>query len=178
MMKIQDLFSNDELNLLQLRADRIAAPVSQDDQVGRIHVLTTTLGQEKYAFPIEAIAAVYDDVLIIPVPSVPSFVAGVANVRGHIVSVLNFGSLVGLGSTTSESAAMLVVDSDDGNVGLRVESIGEVVELAANQMNPIPANMNLEHPEYFQGIFLDGTTLVNVKTMLSDARLLVGASAP
>lgn len=175
-MKLQNHFSNEELNLLQLRAERIAATVSQDDQAGYIHVLTTTLGQEKYAFPIEAIAAVYDDVLIIPVPSVPGFVAGIANVRGHIVSVLNFSSLVGLGSVESESAAMLVIDSDDGNVGLRVESIGEVMELSTNEMNPVPANMNLDHPEYFQGLFLDGTTLVNVKTMLSDARLLVDAS--
>ena len=45
-MNIQDLFSAEELKLLQLRADRVAIPITEDEKTGRIAVLTTTIGKE------------------------------------------------------------------------------------------------------------------------------------
>lgn len=172
-MQLQEIFAPEELKLLQQRAERIAVPITEDDKSGRISVLTVLVRQEKYAFPIAAIKAVYKEVLIIPVPGVPAFVAGIANVRGHIVSVLDLASLMGLGITTSESGAMLVIDNAGGSLGMRVEAIGEVVELPLNQMNDIPANMNLDHQDYFRGVFLDGTALLNVNVLLADRRLQI-----
>ncbi len=175
-MNIQDLFSGEELRLLQLRAERVATPIAEEDKAGSIAVLTTTIGKEHYALPIDTITAVYDDVLIIPVPGVPGFVAGIANVRGHIVSVLNLGSVLGLKSEGKATSAMFVSETEAGSIGLCVESIGEVVELPTSQMNATPTNMNLDHPEYFQGIFLDGTALLNVNAILADPRLMVDDS--
>lgn len=172
-MNIQDLFSGDELKQLQLRAERVAVPINEDEKTGCISVLTTTLGSERYAIPIESITAVYDDVLIIPIPGVPAFVAGIANVRGRIVSVLNMSSLLGLKVETGICVVMFVVEAEAGSIGICVESIGEVLDLPMNQMNTTPANLNLDHPEYFQGIFLDGTALINMDAILSDPRIIV-----
>ena len=174
-MNIQDLFSAEELKLLQLRADRVAIPITEDDKAGRIAVLTTTIGKECYALPIDSITAVYDDVLIVPVPGVPSFVAGIANVRGHIVSVLDLRAILGLKSE-GITGAMFVTETKAGSIGLCVEAIGEVVELPLNQLNDTPTNINVDHLEYFQGIFLDGTALLNVTAILADPRLMVDDS--
>lgn len=172
-MNIQDLFTGEALKQLQLRAERVAIPIIEADKTGCISVLTTTIGSERYAIPIESITAVYSDVLIIPVPGVPTFVAGIANVRGHIVSVLYMSSLLGLKVEIALRAAMFVVEAEAGSIGICVESIGEVLDLPMKQMNTTPTNLNLDHPEYFQGIFLDGTALINVHAILSDPRIIV-----
>ncbi|MCA0456532.1 MAG: chemotaxis protein CheW [Chloroflexi bacterium] len=177
MMNIQDLFSGEELKLLQLRAERVGIPMHEDDKLGRISVLTTAINKERFAIPIDSITSVYDDVLIIPIPGVPGFIAGITNVRGHIISVLNLGSVLGLKTETILHGAMLVTETQNGSIGLCVEAVGEAVELPLNQMNPTPTNLNLDHPEYFQGIFLDGTALLHIHAILADPRLIVDDSA-
>lgn len=176
-MHLKEVFSPEELRLLQQRAERIAVPITEDDSSGRVAVLTVIIRQERYAFPIAGVRAVYKEVLTIPVPGVPAFVAGIANIRGHIVSVLDLGALMGLGGLESESGAMLVVDNAGGSIGMHVEAIGEVVELPMSQLNPIPSSMSLEHQEYFQGVFHDGTALLDVRKLLADPRIQVDQSA-
>lgn len=176
-MQLQDLFTTDEIEILRLRADRIAAPIEEDDKTGRIAALIASMGGETYALPIDAITVTLRNFTIIPIPCVPPFVAGVANVRGHIISVLDLAVLLGLQSSDrTTSGVLVVVQADDITVGFHVEAIGEVIELSANEMAPISPTINLSHPEYFHGIFPDGTGLLNITAILHDPRLVLDES--
>jgi purine-binding chemotaxis protein CheW len=173
-MQLQTIFTREEWEILQLRAERVAAPLQEDDRAGYLTALIAVLRQEKYALPLDTITAVYERVVIVPVPCVPNFVAGIANVRGHILTVLDLAALLGLeSSNNSAESAMLVTEADDGSIGFRVEAIGEVVELPMSQVNPVPTNMNIAQAEYLQGIFPDGTALLNLKAILNDSRLII-----
>ncbi len=173
-MSLQDLFSEKELALLRQRAERVAAPLRDERSRDRLTALIVMMHGEKYALPIDLITVVYRDVVVIPVPCVPNFVAGMANVRGHLVSVLDLAAVLGVeGANNDAESALVVAAAADANIGLRVEVVGEVVDLAISQMNPVPPNMNLAQAEYLQGIFPDGTALLNLKAVLDDKRLVV-----
>ena len=173
-MQLQELFSQEEMALLQARAERVATPLQPKDKEGDINVLLVIMQGETYGLLLEAITAVYQDVTIIPIPCAPNFVAGIANVRGHLVSILDLAMLLGLeGSSNTSGAGLIVAEFEDAHIGFRVEVIGEVVELSTAGMNPVPANMNLAHPQYLRGIFPDGTALLDMKSVLNDPRLAV-----
>lgn len=173
-MSLHELFSEEDLALLRQRAERVAAPLRDEHSSDRMTALIVIMRGEKYALPINLITLVYSDVVIISVPCVPEFVAGIANVRGHLVSVLELSAILGVERTENSSEnALVVAEAGDASIGFRAQAVGEVVELPLNEMNPVPANMNLAHPEYLRGIFSDGVALLDLKSILEDERLKV-----
>lgn len=175
-MKLDELFTQEELEILQMRAARVAAPLQEEDRTGHITALIVVIHHETYALPIESIKAVYQSINIVPVPCVPNIVAGIANVRGHLISVLDLAAVLGLESGNASECGLVIADAGDSSIGFRVPTIGEVVDLPMSQMNPIPANMNVGQAEYLQGIFPDGTALLNLQAVLEDPRLVVDDS--
>ena len=176
-MPLHEMFSPEEMELLQLRAQRVAAPLQEKDKAGHLTALVAIMRGEKYALPIDAITVVYQNVDIIPVPCVPDFVAGIANVRGHLVSVLDLAAFLGLDSYDHTGGATLVVArAGDASIGFVVEAIGEVIELPMSQINFVSANMNLDQADSIQGIFPDGSVLLNMKAVLEDPRLVIDES--
>src|SRR4051812_37898715 len=82
-------FSETDLQILRTRAER-AARVQQDEgQVELLTVLSVTVGSERYALPIDAVSSVYEGLVLTHVPCVPAGIAGITNVRGRIVLVLD-----------------------------------------------------------------------------------------
>lgn len=154
-----------------------ADPNSQAD-AEVVTVLIAAIQHERYALPIAEITAVYQNAVIVPVPCTPEFIAGITNVRGHVLSVVDLGLLLGLpGGDDSADAALIVAEADDDSIGFRVEAIDEIVELALSSLNPITPTMNLGQAQYLRGIFPDGTALLDVNAILDDPRL-AGDGAP
>lgn len=172
-MLLHELFSEEEFAILQQRAKRVAAPIQEERRSDSISALRVSICGEQYALPINSITLVYRDIAIVPVPCVPNFVAGIANVRGHLITVLDLASLLGLESDDAPVADLVMAKASDAVTGFRVETIGEVVELAADQINSVTTNMNLAHAAYLQGILPDGTALLNIEAILEDPRLIV-----
>jgi purine-binding chemotaxis protein CheW len=176
-MQLQELFSTEEMEILRLRADRIAAPLQEEDKTGHIAALIALMRGETYALPIDAITVTLRSFAIVPIPCVPKFVAGVANVRGHLVSVLDLAALLGLQSTDGTvDGVLVVVQADEINIGFHVEAIGDVIELSANDMTPVSPTINLTHPEYLDGIFPGGVGLLNIEAILRDPGLVIDES--
>src|SRR5262245_5109120 len=93
-MSIYEHFSDTERAVLQARAERAARTLRSDEAEERLNTLLVKLGGETYALPIEAVIAVYEAMLVVPVPCTPPFLAGITNIRGHIIPVLDLGHLL------------------------------------------------------------------------------------
>src|SRR5215216_5720695 len=94
-MSIHEHFTERELKILQARAERAASAAQRDDvEKTEIRALQCTLGSESYALPVEFVRAVYENVTVVPVPCTPRFVAGIANIRGRIMPVLDLATLL------------------------------------------------------------------------------------
>jgi purine-binding chemotaxis protein CheW len=179
-MSLYDQFSPKEIEVLLRRAER-AAHASQDTQAGGvlINALVVSLGREQYALPLEALSAAYEvnvnlTTPIVPVPCAPAFVAGVANVRGRVIPVIDLAALLGVpGDETAESASLIIVSSDQMSLALRVGIIGDAIVIRQRELVPVPETLDLAKPGYLQGTLPDGTGLLDLDAILNDPALIV-----
>lgn len=173
-MRIYEQFSEKELEILEARAKQIARK-SNDDQEGEITtVLTVGIGEEKYGLPVEALTVVQEDIPVIPVPCVPSFVAGIANIRGHIIPVIDLAVLLDVsGNTATDIGSLIVATNDQVNVALHVETVGEVVSLWVDDLFLTSSINNTAQNPYVRSMTSDGMGILDIETILNDPALVI-----
>ena len=173
-MSVFDQFSAEELTILKQRADRVARSSHDDEQNTIVSALTVQLHDENYAIPIDDLTAVYTEGIIVPVPWTPPYVSGIANIRGRIVTVLNLGILLDIPDHNSlELGPLIVASNDELTLAFGVSKVGDVLNFAGHEIEPVPQNLEGKHISYYQGVLRDGTTVLNIKAILSDPGLIV-----
>ncbi len=101
--------------------------------------LTFTLHGQCYGVPIATVREINRLTAISPVPQVPAYVAGVMNLRGKVVPVVDLNKRFGFreGIRTKETC-VIVIEGVTGHVGTIVDSVSGVVDLAAVAIEPAP----------------------------------------
>jgi purine-binding chemotaxis protein CheW len=112
-----------------LARDPEAAPQSSID------VMLFELGGEEYAVELSELRATQPAHGITSVPSTPPHIAGVLNVRGEIVTVLDLAAVLGLTGVRSNNPHVLLADGPDGQVGLLVDGVLGVHEVPAESFS-------------------------------------------
>jgi chemotaxis signal transduction protein len=168
-MRIYEHFSEEELAILRARTQRIAASSRLEAAEEALTVLMVKVHTESYALPIEVIDAVYADIYITPVPNVPSFALGITNIRGHLVFVLDLGTILGLPGVEGQTADLPVIalESDLG-VAFQVDAVEGIERLATATLTNTLPNLALVQKTYLQGLSPDGKALLNVQAILDD----------
>lgn len=87
------------------------------------------------------------------VPHSPSFVRGVINLRGEVVTVVDMRQVLGLAPVEITKGSRNVVIHFGGElVGLMVDRIGDVLTIADDEISPPPAHIRgIEH-KCFRGV--------------------------
>jgi purine-binding chemotaxis protein CheW len=172
-------FSEQELEILRARAERAAAAEEKVTAEQTVTVVYTTLGSESYALSVECLRAVYKNVTVVPIPCTPSFVAGIANIRGRITPVLDLAVVLNVPPVATDGAkSLLVIARGDLIMALRVDDVGEIEMLTVRTLIPLPSDGRILASEvYLQGMFPNGATLLDVDALLNDPRLVVDHAA-
>jgi purine-binding chemotaxis protein CheW len=171
-MSIYERFSEEELEILRERAERAAKATKGRDAESLRAVLQIRLGDESYGLPIENLVAVYQGVNVVPVPCVPAYVAGIANIRGRIMPVLDLAVLLGAPNGKQTDASSLVVTATDSvSLAFRVETIGDSMTVKTDDLSSLSAEMSSAHTKYLYGILPDGTALANLEAILDDPEI-------
>ncbi len=175
-MSFYDRFAEDEQALLRLRAERAAlTSLDTPEVLASIDTLVVMLGDEPYGLPLQALTAAYQVTTpIVPVPCTPPFIAGVANIRGHVVPVINLAVLLGVSSTAaSDFAAMVVAANDEMTVAFHVSAIGNAILVKVGELVPVPELFDLAQKDYVRGALPDGTIVLNLDAILNDPALII-----
>jgi purine-binding chemotaxis protein CheW len=106
------------------------------------------------------------------VPGAPSYVLGIMNLRGRIVTIIDLGKKLGLGeSKKTEQSRIIIVNSREENIGLLVDRIADVVTTRWEDVDPTPSNIKGIKGKYFHGVCKAGKELVailDIDTVLGD----------
>ncbi|MBF0495557.1 MAG: chemotaxis protein CheW [Deltaproteobacteria bacterium] len=78
---------------------------------------------------------------ITPVQHAPAYVRGLINLRGQPVTVFDMGVRLGLEARKIDDETNNIILEND-LVGLLVDSIGEVIPVESDELQPPPANVN------------------------------------
>ncbi len=101
--------------------------------------LTFLLSDRAYGVPIGSVREINRMTQITPVPRTPVFIAGVMNLRGKIVPVVDLRIKLGLDArAASRSTCIIVIESEGRLMGVIVDSVSSVIDLPAGQVEPAP----------------------------------------
>ncbi|MDH4100378.1 MAG: chemotaxis protein CheW [Nitrospirota bacterium] len=102
-------------------------------------VLVFELGHERYGLRIADIQEVVKSAKVFPVPSTPSYINGVINLRGNIVCVVNpVIKMGGSEATQQQENRIIVVKYGNSSVGILVDRIIDVVDISETDVHPLP----------------------------------------
>src|SRR3984893_320605 len=111
------------------------------------------LGAELYAVEISRVHEIIRLPTVTRVPRSPSFVEGVINLRGKVISVINLPRRFGLPVTENTRASrIVVVDINDQVIGMVVDGVSEVLRVASSTIEPPSPVVAGIDSEYLQGI--------------------------
>ena len=115
--------------------------------------VTFKLGNETYGINVMQVQEVLRIPDIAPVPGAPSYVLGIINLRGNVVTVIDTRHKFGLmPSGTDESSRIVIIETDGQVIGILVDSVVEVVELSDSMIESAPNVGNEESSRYIQGV--------------------------
>ncbi len=126
--------------------------------------VTAMIGGQLFGLPIVRVQDVFIPERLTRVPLAPPEIAGVLNLRGRIVTVIDLRRRFGLGQRESGQVTMAIgVESRAESYGLLIDSVGEVLKLEDAAREPNPINLDERLARVSAGIYrLDGQLLIVV----------------
>jgi purine-binding chemotaxis protein CheW len=157
------------------RADELAEMTpGQGELDDSLEALVFSLGRELYALPATQVHEVRPLGWLTPLPGTPAFLAGLINVRGRIVPVVDLRPLLGIATDDGPSMSVVLVSYRGGDVGLLVTDRPKVRPLrVADLTEPPPGPLSGIDPSCVRGITPDLTIVLDAEHLLSDVRLVV-----
>src|ERR1700745_2395780 len=104
---------------------------------------TATIGGQLFGLPISRVQDVFMPDRLTRVPLSSAEIAGVLNLRGRIVTVIDMRARLGLPKAPDGNAPVAVgVDLRGESYGLLIDQIGEVLRLAEDSREENPVNLD------------------------------------
>ena len=124
--------------------------------------VTAIVAGEMMGLPILQVQDVFVPEGITRVPLAPTEIAGVINLRGRIVTLVDLRSRLGMAPRESDAPVMAIgVEAGGESFGLLIDSIGEVLQLADAEREPNPLHLDPRLARVSSGIHrLDGRLLM------------------
>jgi len=92
--------------------------------------ITMMVNNETFLEPIEHVKEVIPYSKPTNVPSSPSWITGILNVRGEIIPVVSMREILDIGQThDSPEQKVVMIESSDGLFGVTVDGVDDIVEL-------------------------------------------------
>jgi len=110
--------------------------------------VTFKLDNESYGINVMRVQEVLRYTEIAPVPGAPSYVLGIINLRGNVVTVIDTRQRFGLMPTeVNDNTRIVIIEADKQVVGIMVDSVAEVVYLRQSEVETAPKSA-----KFIQGV--------------------------
>jgi len=130
------------------------------------------LDSETYGINVMQVQEILRYSEIAPVPGAPSYVLGIINLRGNVVTVIDTRSKFGLEPCeVTDNTRIIIIEAEKQVIGIMVDSVVEVVYLKTSEIDHAPNVGNEETAKFIQGVSKrDGELLilVDLNKLLSD----------
>jgi purine-binding chemotaxis protein CheW len=161
--------------VLKARARTLArepeVTAAAQDQIGVVEFL---LAHETYALESVFVREVHPLRDLTSLPGTPAFVAGIVNVRGQIVAIIDLRRLFGLPTKgLTDLNKVIVLHNQDKELGLLADAVLGVRRIALQEIQaPLPTLTGI-HAEYLRGVTRDRTVILDGVRILLDPRITV-----
>ncbi len=159
--------------ILEERALALAQLDTSTDAVEGVEVLTFRLGEGMYSLPAVWIREVQSLGRYTRLPTAPSFVLGLVNVRGRLLAALDIRPLLEMApSPFADSALLIIIHVQGSEVALLADAVFEV-QRVAHHLAPTPAALAGRSVPWIRGVDDRLHLFIDPPLLLHDPRLIV-----
>jgi purine-binding chemotaxis protein CheW len=153
---------------------RAPAPRPRAEEV--IEVVTFMLAGERYAIETCYVRRVAWPGPLTPVPGAPDFLAGIVNLGGEVLDVVDLRSVFGLGGRgpgTAETSPVIVLGGSRDEFGILADAVDEVATLRTDDvLEPVGSVLGLDR-QHLRGVTAKALIILDGAGLIRDDRLVI-----
>ena len=150
---------------------RIPSPPSSDTM---LELLQFGLASERYAVECRFVQEVHPLRDLTPLPCTPAFIAGIVNVRGRVLTVIDLKKFFGLPERgLTDLHRTIVIRGHDLEVGLLADVIIGISSVPAGSLQPSLPTLTGIRAEYLKGVTEQSLVVLSVDRILLDPKIIV-----
>jgi len=138
---------------------------------GDMQIVNFTVGDVNYGVPVDQVREVRDVQAVTPVPGAPSYIEGVTNLRGQIITVMDLRKRLNI-KKEGRSEKIVVIEMGKAALGVVVDNVTEVSTIAGSDIERhMQVTKKLE--DYLVGVGKQGEELVvilDLAKIISDVK--------
>lgn len=130
------------------------------------------VGTEWYAVDLDTILEIMHDFEVVGVPHLPEAYAGVINLRGESVPVVDLRALLHEPGVQDSARTCLVTAVGNAKLGFLVDSDVEIVSVSDGRMHGLPACYTKDEGKFLEGVFWMGERFIGVLRLAQTLEVL------
>jgi len=109
------------------------------------------LDEKLYGIRSAGVLEIAASLAVTPLPNVPAWLPGIANLRGDIISVVDLRKLWKKTTSPPQKPKFIVFRAakNDASIAFVVDKVGEIITLSANEINFSAADFEHSFPTFF-----------------------------
>ncbi|MGD0584880.1 MAG: chemotaxis protein CheW [Oryzomonas sp.] len=171
----RELTPDEKQGILRKRAKVLAMELEPDQDAGAcLDLLEFRLTYETYAIEIRWVAETYPLKELTPLPCTPPFVAGIINVRGRILSVIDIRKFFDLPEKgLTDLNKVIIVHNGEMEFGILADEILGTRSIPLAEVQPPLPTLTGIREEYLTGLTRERTAILDGARLLADKNLVV-----
>ena len=119
------------------------------------------VGDASYAVDIMSVREIKGWTDITGLPNQPDYVRGVLNLRGAVLPIVDLARRLGEDMTdTTPRHVVVIVTIEDRQVGLLVDAVSDILDVADDQIKPVPESGSKQDSDLFKGFLTEKDEMV------------------
>ena len=123
--------------LFQVEEDALDSPVQEDEGAGSRKHLIFTVDDLKIGIDAEQVVEIQNSYTATYLPMMPDYILGIFNMRGQIIPIMDIR--LRLGKPPADENILIVIDYNNNQLGIRVDSVDLMLDIPVESIVPIPS---------------------------------------
>lgn len=139
-------------------------------------VLNSDSSSERYAIEILYLNEVHSVKCVTMLPCTPSFIIGIVNFRGKIISVVDIRNFLGFTSKKINADTVkkvIVTKINEIEVGIAADGILGCNKILLSETQKNILTISNTKADYFRGITKDRSIILDIKNIMMDEKIIV-----
>lgn len=151
------------------RPEALAAPTPDRRPDAHVTLACFEVGGQIYALEVAQLREIVRMQPITPLPNAPELIAGVVDLRGAVIPVVDLARCLGVARVEDGTRTRIVIVAHAGlALGLRVDAASDVLSLRSDRLEAVPAlAVRPERPSVTHVVRREGEPLVMVLSVES-----------
>lgn len=161
--------------VLKARAQELAQETDeQNASEETVEIVELLVAQEAYGIESSYVREVYPLKELTRLPGTPSFVLGIINVRGQIVSVVDLRRFFDLPELEiTDNSKVVIIRNDEMEFGILADAITGVRSIALGEIRPPLPTLTGLRAEYLRGVTNERLAVLDAEKILNDRKMVV-----